>query len=61
MYRETRCTHLSWPVRDVVELLLRSTEPNPAFVHNRRGDILQANPQATSVSTPTPAEPIGAR
>jgi transcriptional regulator with XRE-family HTH domain len=31
------------PVRDAVELLLRSTEPNPSFVLNRRGDILQSN------------------
>jgi transcriptional regulator with XRE-family HTH domain len=31
------------PVRDAVELLLRSTEPNPSFVLNRRADILQTN------------------
>jgi transcriptional regulator with XRE-family HTH domain len=31
------------PVRDAVDLLLRSTEPNPTFVLNRRADILECN------------------
>jgi len=44
MYRETPLhAHPMGPVRDAVELLLRATEPNPTFVLNRRGDILQTN------------------
>src|SRR5260370_37536868 len=31
------------PVRDAINLLLRSTEPNPTFVVNRRYDILDSN------------------
>jgi transcriptional regulator with XRE-family HTH domain len=47
MYRETplHVPPMS-PVRDAVEFLLRSTEPNPTFVLNRRADILQANEAA---------------
>jgi transcriptional regulator with XRE-family HTH domain len=44
MYRETPLdAHPMAPVRDVIDLLLRSTEPNPTFVLNRRADILEAN------------------
>jgi transcriptional regulator with XRE-family HTH domain len=44
MYRETPLhAHPVGPVRDAVDLLLRSTEPNPAFVLNRRADILANN------------------
>jgi transcriptional regulator with XRE-family HTH domain len=35
--------HAMGPVRDAIELLLRSTEPNPTFVVNRRYDVLNAN------------------
>ena len=44
MYRETplHAPPLG-PVRDAVELLLRSIEPYPTFVLNRRADILQTN------------------
>ena len=31
------------PVRDAIQFLLRATEPNPAFVVNRRYDVLDAN------------------
>jgi transcriptional regulator with XRE-family HTH domain len=44
LYRETP---LDAPpmelVRDAIELLLNATEPNPAFLLNRRGDILATN------------------
>jgi DNA-binding XRE family transcriptional regulator len=44
MYRETPLqAHPMGPVRDAIDVLLRSTEPNPAFVLNRRADILAAN------------------
>jgi transcriptional regulator with XRE-family HTH domain len=44
MYRETPLhAQPMGPVRDAIELLLRSTEPNPMFVLNRRSDILAAN------------------
>jgi hypothetical protein len=44
MYRETPLdAHPMGPVRDVIDLLLRSTEPNPTFVLNRRADILDNN------------------
>jgi hypothetical protein len=44
MYRETPLhANPMDPVRDAIDLLLRSTEPNPAFVLNRRADILAAN------------------
>ena len=44
MYRETPLhAHPMGPVRDAIDLLLRSTEPNPTFVLNRRADILEAN------------------
>jgi transcriptional regulator with XRE-family HTH domain len=44
MYRETPLhAQTVGPVRDAFDLLLRSTEPNPAFVLNRRADILGAN------------------
>src|SRR5262245_56732960 len=44
MYRETPLeAHAMGPVRDAINLLLRSTEPNPTFVVNRRYDVLQAN------------------
>jgi hypothetical protein len=31
------------PVREAIDLLLRSTEPNPTFVLNRRADVLDTN------------------
>jgi transcriptional regulator with XRE-family HTH domain len=44
MYRETPLdAHALGPVRDAIHLLLRATEPNPAFVLNRRADILETN------------------
>lgn len=44
MYRETPLeAHAMGPVRDAINLLLRSTEPNPTFVVNRRYDVLEAN------------------
>jgi transcriptional regulator with XRE-family HTH domain len=44
MYRETPLhAHPMGSVRDAFDVLLRSTEPNPAFVLNRRADILSAN------------------
>lgn len=44
MYRETPLhARPMGPVRDAVDVLLRSTEPNPTFVLNRRADILEAN------------------
>src|ERR1043165_9628986 len=44
MYRETPLrAHPMGTVRDAIDLLLRSTEPNPAFVLNRRADILATN------------------
>ena len=44
MYRETPLeAQAMGPVRDVINLLLRSTEPNPTFVVNRRYDVLDAN------------------
>jgi transcriptional regulator with XRE-family HTH domain len=44
MYRETPLhAQPVAPVRDAIDLLLRSTEPNPAFVLNRRADILATN------------------
>jgi transcriptional regulator with XRE-family HTH domain len=44
MYRETPLdAHAMSPVRDAISLLLRATEPNPAFVMNRRADILETN------------------
>ncbi len=44
MYRETPLhARPMGPVRDAFDLLLRSTEPNPTFVLNRRADILEAN------------------
>src|SRR3954452_23146672 len=44
MYRETPLhAHTLGPVRDAIDLLLRSTEPNPTFVLNRRADILATN------------------
>lgn len=44
MYRETPLDASPMgPVRDAVDLLLRSTEPNPSFVVNRRYDVLDAN------------------
>jgi transcriptional regulator with XRE-family HTH domain len=44
MYRETPLhAHSMGPVHAAFDLLLRSTEPNPAFVLNRRADIIAAN------------------
>ena len=44
MYRETPLdAGPMGPVRDAVSLLLRSTEPNPTFVVNRRYDVVDAN------------------
>lgn len=44
MYRETPLqAQAMGAVRDAIDLLLRSTEPNPSFVLNRRADILAAN------------------
>jgi len=44
MYRETPLhAHPMGPVRDAIDVLLRSTEPNPTFVLNRRADILATN------------------
>jgi transcriptional regulator with XRE-family HTH domain len=44
MYRETPLNAQPMgPVREAVDLLLRSTEPNPAFVLNRRFDIVANN------------------
>jgi transcriptional regulator with XRE-family HTH domain len=44
MYRETPLDAREMgPVRDAIDLLLRSTEPNPTFVINRRADILECN------------------
>jgi transcriptional regulator with XRE-family HTH domain len=44
MYRETPLhAQPMGPVRDAIDLLLRSTEPNPAFLVNRRADILATN------------------
>jgi transcriptional regulator with XRE-family HTH domain len=44
IYRETPLEAPSMaPVRDAINLLLRSTEPNPTFVVNRRYDVLDAN------------------
>ena len=44
MYRETPLeAHSMGPVRDAINLLLRSTAPNPTFVVNRRYDVLDAN------------------
>jgi transcriptional regulator with XRE-family HTH domain len=44
MYRETPLEAQPMaPVRDAINLLLRSTEPNPTFVVNRRYDVLDAN------------------
>jgi hypothetical protein len=31
------------PVRDALDLLLRATDPNPAFLLNRRADVVDAN------------------
>jgi transcriptional regulator with XRE-family HTH domain len=44
MYRETPLgAQPLGPVRDAIDVLLRSAEPNPAFVLNRRADILAVN------------------
>jgi transcriptional regulator with XRE-family HTH domain len=44
MYRETPLhAQPMGPVRDAIDILLRSTEPNPTFVLNRRADILATN------------------
>jgi hypothetical protein len=44
MYRETPLhAQPMGPVRDAIDLLLRSTEPNPTFVLNRRADVLAVN------------------
>jgi len=44
MYRETPLDAPPLdPVRDAVKLLLDATEPNPAFLLNRRADILATN------------------
>jgi len=44
MYRETPLEAQPMaPVRDAINLLLRSTEPNPTFLVNRRYDVLDAN------------------
>ena len=43
MYRETPLHALMGPVRDAIDVLLRSTEPNPTFVLNRRADITATN------------------
>ena len=44
MYRETPlAAQPMGPVRDAINLLLRSTEPNPTLVVNRRYDVLDAN------------------
>jgi transcriptional regulator with XRE-family HTH domain len=44
IYRETPLEAAAMgPVRDAINLLLRSTEPNPTFVVNRRYDVLDAN------------------
>ncbi|HEX8796143.1 MAG TPA: helix-turn-helix domain-containing protein [Polyangiaceae bacterium] len=44
MYRETPLDALAMaPVREAIDLLLRSTEPNPTFVLNRRADVLETN------------------
>jgi transcriptional regulator with XRE-family HTH domain len=44
MYRETPLhAHPMGPVRDAIDVLLRSTEPNPTFVLNRRADIAATN------------------
>jgi transcriptional regulator with XRE-family HTH domain len=44
MYPETPLhAHPLGAVRDAIDLLLRSTEPNPAFVLNRRADVLAVN------------------
>lgn len=44
MYRETPLhAQPVGPVRDAIDLLLRSTEPYPAFLLNRRADILATN------------------
>src|ERR1041384_1075486 len=44
MYRETPLhAQPVGPVRDAFDVLLRSTEPNPAFVLNRRAAILGTN------------------
>jgi hypothetical protein len=44
MYRETPLdAGPMGPVRDAFNLLLRASEPNPAFLLNRRGDVLDVN------------------
>jgi transcriptional regulator with XRE-family HTH domain len=44
MYRETPLeAQPMGPVRDAIDLLLRSTEPNPTYLVNRRYDVLDAN------------------
>lgn len=45
LYRETPLDAPSLgPVQDAIKVLLEGTEPNPAFVVNRRYDVLDANP-----------------
>src|SRR5262249_20836678 len=44
IYRETPLDAQAMaPVREAIDLLLRSTEPNPTFVLNRRADVLDTN------------------
>jgi len=44
IYRETPLqAQPMGPVRDAINLLVRSTEPNPTFVVNRRYDVLDSN------------------
>lgn len=44
IYRETPLDANSMgPVRDAIGILLRSTEPNPTFVLNRRADVVETN------------------
>jgi len=44
MYRETPLdAHPMGPVREAIDVLMRGAEPNPAFVLNRRADILATN------------------
>src|SRR5262249_39790342 len=58
VYRETPLSAAALePVRKAIQLLLRSTAPNPTFVVNRRYDVLQANEAGRWLLSTFVAEP----
>src|SRR5262249_34890218 len=58
LYRETPLDAPALaPINDALQLILRSTDPNPPFIVNRRYDVLDANAAGRWILTHFVAEP----